>query len=309
MTNTTTKNPRRRLFKRLETNLPPLRLTERDIRILRLVQEYRFLTMPQLHALLSGSQRYLTERLSRLYHHGYVDRPKQQLALRIFGHRHVIYALAQDGAQFLASYFENPDLLRTRWTANNQAVQAPQFVHQLMISQFRACLTLACRMRADVSLTNWETPDVSLTRYAMDGRRVAVKPDAYFVLTLRADDGEHEAHFFLECDRGTMTHQDIQRKLAAYWRMRTERRLVADWVPHAYRVLTVSSSLERAANLVRVGKGADSRHTGSLLFYFCSEEDYSLDWPERLFGEIWRSPADTKHHRLLEQKGGTGATD
>jgi hypothetical protein len=308
MMNLTT-TTRRRLFTRLEGDLPPLRLTERDVRILQRLYEYRFLTMPQLHALLAGSKRYLTERLSRLYHHGYVDRPRQQIALRIFGFRHVIYALAQSGAQFLAAYFENPEYLRPRWTANNLAVQAPQFVHQLMLSQFRICLTVACRNRADVSLTKWESPEVSLMRYVMEGRKVLVKPDAYFVLTSRAEDGVHEGHFFLEVDRGTMTHGDIQRKLAAYWRMRTERRLIPDWVPKAYRVLTVSASAERAANLIEVGKNADPRHAGSLLFYFCSEDDYALDWPELLFGKIWRSPADKELHSLLERKEGGHARE
>lgn len=304
MMNHTTTTTRRRLFTRLEGDLPPLRLTERDVRILRLLYDYRFLTMPQLHALVRGSERYLTERLSRLYHHGYVDRPRQQMALRIIGRRHMIYALAHGGGQFLATYFNNPEYLRPRWTANNLAVQPPQFVHQLMLSQFQICLTLACRNRAGVSLTKWETPEVSLARYAMEGRKVLVKPDAYFVLTSRAEDGVHEAHFFLEVDRGTMTQLDIRRKLAAYWKMRTERRLIPDWVPKAYRVLTVSASAKRATNLVDVGKEADPRHAGSLLFYFCAESDYSLDWPELLFGKIWRSPADKELHSLLERKEG-----
>ena len=303
MTNNKPTTQRRRLFRRLEGELPPLRLTARDIRILDLLYEYRFLTMPQLHAVMRGSKRYLTERLSRLYHHAYVDRPLQQMALRIFGYRYMIYALAHKGAQILSQYYENEKYLRPRWTENNQAVQAPQFLHTLMISQFRVCLTLACQERSNVDLSIWRTPEVSLTQYDMEGRKVWVKPDAYFVLTCRSEGGEHEAHFFLECDRGTMSYPDLRRKLAAYWRMRTERRLVAEWVPHAYRVLTVSPSYERTQRLVEVAKQADTRRRGSILFYFCCEKVYDLDQPERILDPIWQTPADGVLRYLLERKG------
>jgi len=296
---------RRRLFTRLEDNLPPLRLTGRDMRILKLLFDYRFLTTPQMHALLGGSKRNITERLSRLFHHGYVDRPPQQISLRIFGYRHVIHALALNGARYLAQYFEDASYLQPRWTQNNNAVKAPHFLHTLMISRFRVCLSLACDQRQDVFLSTWFTPDVSLTRYDMDNRKVWVKPDAYFVLTAKAADEEHRAHFFLEADRGTMTYADLRRKLVAYWLMRTQRRLVADWVPQAYRVLTISPTPSRAARLVELARDADPKRRGSLLFHFCSECDFDLEHPECVFERIWQTPADSTLRHLLERKGGT----
>ena len=281
-----------------------MQVTSRDVGVLRLLFEYRFLTTPQLHALAGGSKRYFTERLSLLYHHGYIDRPPQQMALRIFGYRFMIYALAHQGAQFLAHYFENEKYLRPRWTENNQAVQAPQFLHTLMISHVRACLTLACKSRSDVDLDGWYTPDVSLTNYQMQGRKVWVKPDAYFVLTYIDNAGEHRSHYFLECDRGTMSYQDIRRKLTGYWRMRKERASVPDWVPHAYRVLTVSPSYDRTTSMVAVGKHADTKGTGAMLFYFCCEKLFDLDHPERILDPIWQTPADTVLRYLLERKRG-----
>jgi len=307
MTNNTHTKQRRRLFVRLEEDLPPLRLTARDMHILELAYEYRFLTTPQFHALVGGSKRYLTERLSRLFHHRCLDRPKQQMTLRIFGYRYMIYALAQKGAQILASYFQNDKFLKSRWTENNRAVRAPQFLHTLMISRFRACLTLACQARSDVTLSSWQTPDLSLTKYDMEGRKVWVKPDAYFLLTLHGNGTEHRAHFFLECDRGTMDYSDLRRKLTAYWWMRNDRRLISNWVPRAYRVLTVSPSQERLARLLTVGKEADSKRKGSLLFYFCYQETYSLEHPQAILAPIWLSPGDDRRHSLLEGKGGTNA--
>lgn len=301
--NKTSEKTRRRLFTRLKKGLPPLRLTQRDIQILNFVYEYRFLTTRQIHALVGGGKRGVTERLSRLFHHGYLDRPLQQLSLRIFGYRHIIYALSRNGAQLLACHYQDEKFLNPRWTENNQAVKAPQFLHTLMISKFRICLSLACRARPDLTLSTWQAPDLSITRYHMEGRKVWLKPDAYFLLSLRDGEKEHRAHFFLECDRGTMTYPNVRRKLAAYWRLRNDRRLIPDWVPRAYRVLTVSLSYQRAEKLLPVAKLADPRRSGSLLFYLCCQSEYGLDQPERLLAPIWRSPADDKLHSLLEGKG------
>lgn len=295
---------RRRLFVRLTENLPPLRLTARDVRILELAYEYRFFTAAHVRALIGGSKRNLTERLSRMYHHGYLDRPKQQLTLRLFGYRDIIYALARPGARVLARYRQDNRYLKPRWTENNNAVKAPQFLHTLMISDFRACLTLACRSRPDLSLAAWDTPATSLAKYRIDRREVWVKPDAHFVLALQRDGVEHRAHFFLECDRGTMTYANFRRKLAAYWSMRRNRMLVSGSIPRAYRVLTVGPSPARTRRLMRAAVDADPRRAGSLMFYFCSQTDYDLNQPNRILAPIWRSPADTRFHSLLEGKGG-----
>ena len=304
MTNTTTTNQRRRLFVRLTDHLPPLRLTPRDIRILGLAYEYRFFTINHVLALIGGSKRNLTERLSRMYHHGYLDRPKQQLTLRVFGYRDLIYALARAGARILAAHRHDPKYLSPRWGENNNAVKAPQFLHTLMISDFRACLTLACRSRPDLTIAAWETPRTSLTKYRIDRRDVWVRPDAHFVLALQRDGVEHRAHFYLECDRGTMTYANFRRKLTAYWNMYRNRPLVVGSIPRSYRVLTVGPSPARTQRLMRVGAQADPRRTGSLMFYFCSQTDYGFDQPHRILAPIWRSPADSRFHSLLEGKGG-----
>ena len=84
-------------------NLPPLEITKRDLLILELVQDYRFLNTEQIHALIGGSTRNVKERLSRLYQHAYLDRPAHQRELRNEGYRLMIYALAPKGARFIAA--------------------------------------------------------------------------------------------------------------------------------------------------------------------------------------------------------------
>ncbi len=71
--------PRRPRFRRAE-KLPPMRLTPRDEEILRAVFRHRFLRSNQIARIVSGSRQQLLRRLQSLYHHGYLERPRCQLA-------------------------------------------------------------------------------------------------------------------------------------------------------------------------------------------------------------------------------------
>jgi len=54
----------------------PIRLTERDQDILRHVRRHRFLLSDHIQALVPGSRQQILRRLQRLFHHGYLDRPR-----------------------------------------------------------------------------------------------------------------------------------------------------------------------------------------------------------------------------------------
>lgn len=285
---------RRRLFTRQKADLPPLGITPRDLRILKLLHEYRFLNTPQIQALVGGSKRNVSERLLRLFHHGYLDRPPHQRELRTDGYRYLIYALSYAGARLLSERLGDDRYLSRHLAASNKGVKSIHLAHALMISQFRACLTLACRARGDLTLVSWETPAHALMQARVSGHRVPVIPDGRFVLT---DADGHVAHFFLEADRGTMTHNRFLSKLKAYWRYRA-----IGAGPRAFRVLTITPSPKRAENLTKTAKAADPKGKGSLMFYFACEHAYRLDRPMTILAPIWRSPADDNLHSLLEGK-------
>jgi hypothetical protein len=297
--NHTDTNNRRRLFKRLEGELPPLSLTERDVGILQLVKEYRFMNSAQIQALVGGSAHNVGERLSRLFHHGYLDRPSQQRELRAEGYRLMVYALAPKGARVLAR--EEGELSRVprHLAEDNRTAKRFYLAHTLMVSQFRTCLTLACKGRPDIRLTRWRVPDKPIAQAMVGRHRVAVIPDAHFVLE---DSQGRLAHFFLEADRGTMTLQRFLSKLQAYWQMRTID--VGDALPRAFRVLTLAPSKRRMENLLRTATDADPRHSGSRMFCFTIERDYDLKNPDALFGPIWRTPADAWPRSILDETGG-----
>jgi hypothetical protein len=293
-TNTTT-NQRRRLFTRLQSNLPPLEITKRDLRILELVQNYRFLNTEQIQALIGGSARNGQERLSRLFQHAYLDRPLHQLELRNDGYRFMIYALAPKGARFIASALGHLAPISRNLGENNRTAKRFHLAHTLMVSQFRECLSLACSGDANVKLAAWRVPVKSLARIRIGRFRAAIIPDASF--SLERSDGQ-QAHFFLEADRGTMTNDRFLRKLKAYWSL-SRMKGVPD-IPDAFRVLTITNSRRRTESLRITAKAADTKRKGSRKFLFATQDAYDLKHPEALLEHIWRTPADPELCSLLE---------
>ena len=289
---------RRRLFQRLESNLPPLEITKRDLAILELVGDYRFLNTEQIQALVGGSKHNVTERLSRLFHHAYLDRPVHQRELRSEGYRQIIYALAPKGLRLLASTQGEQARKASRLAESNRSAKRYYMAHTLMVSQFRVCLTLACRANGHIRVRGWRVPHAPLAKVLVGRRHVAVIPDAQF--TLEAEDG-YVAHFFLEADRGTMSHKRFLMKLQAYWGMRS---LAEDpVVPAAFRVLVVAPSQQRMENLLATATSADPRRTGSRMFCFTSELDYTLEKPGALLESIWRTPVDALPCSVAARQG------
>jgi hypothetical protein len=301
MNTTTTTNTRRRLFRRLPGNLPPLEITKRDLQILEFVQDYRFLNTEQIHALVGGSVRNVQERLSRLFQHAYLDRPLHQIELRNEGYRLMIYALAPKGARFIASALGHLAPIARHLGEDNRTAKRFHLAHTLMVSQFRACLTLACKANSEVTISSWKVPDKSLARIRIGRFRAAVIPDGSF--SLERTDGQ-QAHFFLEADRGTMTQNRFLRKLQAYWRLSFIKGVAG--IPGAFRVLTITNSKRRTENLRLTAKNADPKQKGSRMFCFATQDAYDLKHPEALLGHIWRTPADPELCSLLEERRNTG---
>jgi len=282
-------------------NLPPLQITKRDLLILELVQDYRFLNTEQIHALTGGSTRNVKERLSRLYQHAYLDRPAHQRELRNEGYRLMIYALAPKGARFIAAALGRLAPISRHLGEDNRTAKRFHLAHTLMVSQFRACLTLACKSTPDLKLASWRVPEKPLSRVRLGRHRAAVIPDAAF--SLETSDGQH-AHFFFEADRGTMTQARFLRKLQAYWRLGSAEGVAE--IPNAFRVLTITNSRMRTENLRTVAIQADRKHTGSRKFLFATQDAYDLKHPEALLEHMWLTPADSELHSLLEGRDETG---
>jgi hypothetical protein len=279
--------PYRKKFVRGEAT-DPLKLTSRDLELIRDVAEFRFLNTEQILALHEGGRRNLKQRLSLLFQHGSLDRPKVQKTAHLVS-SHIVYSLDRKGVDALSGNADEREgvLRRVRETAHTSALIA----HALMISQFRICLMLALKQRPDLKLTRWVQGNDLKVLPRHRGENPPLVGDAYFIL----ETSEYKHPCFLEADRATMTEERFTNKLRMYWRHNREERFKPTLGVAHFRVLTITPNETRAENLCRAAKEADDRKTGSNLFLFLAETQYSLAKPEAVLLPIWASPKDEKH--------------
>lgn len=278
--------PRAKLFRRAEAPAG-MELTSRDLRLVAYVARYRFLTSAHLAALDGGSPQGVLRCLRSLFDHGYLDRPKAQLAtLHDLGPRPFVYGIAQKGARALREYGSRIDD-SVDWSEKNKRSGAIFIAHTLGISDFMVGLELACRAHGNISVIREEeiiaTAPIE-TRSAREplrweavsvehGKRErwSVVPDGIFGLSF--PDGT-AAYFLLEFDRGTIPisrrggdHRSIRRKLKTYYDGWRAQRHIEQFGIKQMRVLTITSSPERVRNMVRcVGELTEGR--GSAFFLF-----------------------------------------
>src|ERR1035438_6757161 len=138
-------------FKRAST-VAPMRLTERDRQIIRLVHRHRFLRSHQIIALLGSSQQHLLRRLKLLYHHGYLERPRCQVdSYYRPGSRHIIYGLRNKSLTLLKRELGD-DFRDVSWGEKNRGVGRIFLEHALLVSDVMVSLELACRKHDGIRL-------------------------------------------------------------------------------------------------------------------------------------------------------------
>ena len=123
-------------FKRIAT-AAPIRLTERDHKIIRLIHRHRFLRSHQIIALIGGSAQQVSRRLQWLFHHGYLERPRAQLQYyERSGSQTIAYGLGNKSGSLLQL---NP----ASWGEKNRAIGRMYLAHALLISDVMVSLELA----------------------------------------------------------------------------------------------------------------------------------------------------------------------
>jgi hypothetical protein len=278
---------------------PALVLQERDREIIRIVEEHRVITSADLMLLVAGSDQTILRRLQRLFHNGYLDRPQSQ---RQFGNAPIVYALGQRGAELLAQ--EKNAQATVDWSEKNRQIGSAYLEHALMVSRFRAALRFALQRGQSAALERWLgdgfVRDSVVVEHEASTERIPVAPDAFFTIKLLDEpEGRNRIHVFLEADRSTMTVKRFFTKLRGYWFWWRSGRQDSLGIK-SFRVLTITQTTERAANLVAAARTIDApRHRGLAMFLFGTERTYT-DKPERVLEPLWRTPADDVGHSLME---------
>ena len=271
-----------------------IQLTERDIEILLAVFRHRFLRSTHIAALVGGGQG-LIRRLGVLYHHHFLDRPREQIEFYQYaGSKPMVYAIGNRGADLLAEAFAVPRG-KIDWTSKNRDIGPIFLDHTLLVADVMVAFEAACQksgrvrlIRADEILKHapeatrrrknplkWNVPTI----YGGQNITLGLVPDKIFGLQyLDKPEGKSRAYFFLEADRATMPvmRTDIRqtsfyRKMVGYHETWKQGLHTTVYGIKNFRVLTVTSSSARVKNLIEANKQL-TEGQGSRMFLFSHEK-------------------------------------
>lgn len=102
-----------------------------------------------------------------------------------------------------------------------------------------------------IELAFWQEGPELWDHAVVDGRVVPVRPDALFTLHHRGrPEGKNKVHFFLEADRGTMSHKRMEQKIRAYLAYHQQQRYALKYPRlETFWVATVTETRRRATEL------------------------------------------------------------
>jgi predicted transcriptional regulator len=185
------------------------RLTERDFDILVELYEHRVLTTPQIYELHFDTHTRASKRMLQLYRLGLVERFRPHTPA---GSAPWHYTLDEPGARLVAARqeidFRDFTFKKARIF---DVVGSPRLRHRVECNGFFARLTLACRRRGwslewtgeRRAIAQWDSPNSIGPIISPDGIGRIVS-------------GRREISFFLEYDRGTENHAQLENKIDRY---------------------------------------------------------------------------------------------
>ncbi len=282
---------RRRPYERRKPPLP-LRLTERDRRILETLHAFDgMMSLRQLDRLFFSGRggSWSRERLRALFDHGFVKMPDRADMHRVpLGE--TVYFLDVKGAATVAALYglTEPAFVwrkKPRWSL---------LAHDLAVNDFRLDIMEACRQSPHSTLHTWvpegefrahpDTIEYSLPDGSDRTRRI--QPDGYFTLrgpSPRQPGVVEEYAFLLEIDMGTEHNPRFARDKVIPGTAYLNSQAYRERFGVAYgRWLVVTTGQRRLANL----KAQTERAGGEGLFYFTT---FAQATPEAVLAKpIWR---------------------
>jgi Replication-relaxation len=291
-----TKGERRKRYDRDEAEALPLRLTTRDIDIVRHVARHRFLRSDHIERLVGDTSR-IPRRLQALFKAGYLDRPKAQLIYYAkAGSERMAYGLGQKGARLL-SEIDGSDAGKLNWTHKNREVGQAFVHHTLMVADTMVGFEIAARLAKNIKLIDEqqilsEAPSktqamlsphkvTAKVRYENRDYTLSLVPDTVLALEI----GDERINFYLEADRGTMPvirkarslgkdnrQTSILGKLLTYYQAWRDGHHKERYGWQNFRVLFVTTSPDRMATMLdAVNEITNGR--GSALFLFAHQNE------------------------------------
>jgi hypothetical protein len=270
------------------------------VEIVRQISLHRFVHSTHIAALVGRSVDRTNDRLCRLFHAGYLDRPRAQLDYYpTTGSAPIVYALAARGARLLIER-SGAASANIEWSRKNAEAGRPFIEHQLEIMDFYVNLQCAARKRSDVQVIHANDLAATLPAPAVTARNpfalrvkvshqgamheIGVVPDLAFGLTF--SDGSRRC-FMVEIDRGTMpvvradiTLTSFERKMRGYLTAHAAKQHERQFGWKTFRVLTVTTDQHRKRSMTEALRQLPLPHgPGASLFFFATRDELRANDP------------------------------
>ena len=212
-----------------------------------------------------------------------------------------IWQLAEKGAVFLAEeegifpeQVHYPKLPNTSKAHAGEPTGEYDFLkHNLLITDTLVAFHVFCAVSKKFDIVYFE-PDITRKySFAVPEGNFFIRPDGFIILEGKDNDGKTiRLNFFLEIDRSTETLGDFQKKLTSYFHLKKSDKNIAffeelykeedisapDEIPEVWlkqmRVLTLTTSSKRVANMVKSTYPLFNEKTGSPIFAFTSFDQF-----------------------------------
>src|ERR1051325_9392783 len=293
--------PTRRPRFRRAAEPPPFRLTDDDVEIVRVVARHRLIRSTHIAELVGRSLDRTNDRLMRLFHAGYLDRPRAQLdRFPNSGSAHFIYALADRGMRLLREE-DGVEFRNAEWSRKNREAGRPFIEHQIEIVNLQVALQRAVAQRGDISLLFAEAMNAassgrsvfeSRAAFALEAKlllqgkvhKTSVVPDLVFGLELPRKD---RRNFVVEIDRGTMPikrsdpqQTNFESKMRVYLAAHAMKEHVQQFGWKNFRVLTVTTDHGRMRCMMSALQQLRVPHSiGPALFAFATFDELRASDP------------------------------
>jgi hypothetical protein len=260
---------------------------------------------------LSESNAYCRERLKRHYDAGNIRRIEQYQLLKE-GKKAYLYALTQKGANILARYLgcEVQDL---NWRKTDARLHKDAVEHLILDNDFWVSVTKATMDTPGICIDTWHDMLTLKSTHSKDVMKIltstgktqttTIIPDDYVVLYIPVLNVLRK-HLFIEIDRATETvfssnesRYTCERKFKSYLEyFKRGGYYEKRYKTYKGRVLTITTSEKRLANLKRVAEEAG----GMQRFWFTIFD--KVNFQTVFFSPIWQRARDTGLYSLFSEE-------
>ncbi len=262
-----------------------MKITERDIQVVKSVSELRFATAKQVALMINSNLQTARIRLYLLWQNKLLDRVDLPLFVGE-GSPPSIYVIGSHGRRLIAEQLGiDPGKVNRVDSSRNYYFLLH---HTLRRNDFRSAILAACRARDDLEFLFWKQDrNVGDTVFVRNGRgdqvRVPLVPDGFMCISTPR--GKMCA--YVEIDRGTIGHRKFKMKQLGYYEWWKQKQCFEKYGVKNFRVLTITTNDRRMGNLIRTTIKASGSATGSGFFWFTTFDRIDLEKPGSILEPIW----------------------